>query len=315
METSASALASFEKIKSIMTIAGTALPAISLVVGGHGDHEHHARRGRRADARDRRPEVARRAAEGHPAAVPRRERRRSAPSARCSASGSALLGAKIISWKTPLPAAVAPWSLVVATLLGTVVGITSGVYPARRAVAARSHRRASRGVSMRSPHLGDPGVRGRRHRASTRSARTRCAPRSRSWASRSACSSSSRCRPSCAASTSRSAATSRRRARRRSSSTGGRSAGSVAAAARLDAQQPRHHDRRSDACSSGCRPSAPSPRTSGMARQFKYKDQVIPRAGMEVYTPNWTDVDGGDIYPGPQLHLRGERQGGSASCS
>jgi putative ABC transport system permease protein len=27
-------------------------------------------------------------------------------------------------------------------------------------------------------------------------------------------------------------------------------------------------------------------------------DKVIPRAGMEVYSPNWTDVDGGDIYPG-----------------
>jgi putative ABC transport system permease protein len=47
--------------------------------------------------------------------------------------GLGLLGAKIISWTTPLPAAVAPWSLVAATLLGTVVGITSGVYPARRA--------------------------------------------------------------------------------------------------------------------------------------------------------------------------------------
>jgi putative ABC transport system permease protein len=35
--------------------------------------------------------------------------------------------------KTPLPAAVAPWSIVAATLLGTVVGIVSGVYPARRA--------------------------------------------------------------------------------------------------------------------------------------------------------------------------------------
>jgi len=34
METSASALTSFEKTKTIMTIAGTALPAISLVVGG-----------------------------------------------------------------------------------------------------------------------------------------------------------------------------------------------------------------------------------------------------------------------------------------
>ena len=34
-------------------------------------------------------------------------------------------------------------------------------------------------------------------------------------------------------------------------------------------------------------------------------------AGMEAYTPNWTDVDGGDIYPGPQLHLRGERERGA----
>ena len=44
-----------------------------------------------------------------------------------------LLAAKIISIYTPLPAAIAPWSLVAATLLGTVVGIVSGVYPARRA--------------------------------------------------------------------------------------------------------------------------------------------------------------------------------------
>jgi putative ABC transport system permease protein len=36
----------------------------------------------------------------------------------------------------------------------------------------------------------------------------------------------------------------------------------------------------------------------GMSAGFKYKDRVIPQAGMEVYTPNWTDVDGGDIYPG-----------------
>jgi putative ABC transport system permease protein len=36
----------------------------------------------------------------------------------------------------------------------------------------------------------------------------------------------------------------------------------------------------------------------GMGASFKYKDKYIPQAGMEVYTPNWTDVDGGDIYPG-----------------
>ena len=43
--------------------------------------------------------------------------------------------AKIVEWKTPLPAAIAPWSIVMATLLGTVVGIISGVYPARRAAS------------------------------------------------------------------------------------------------------------------------------------------------------------------------------------
>ena len=36
----------------------------------------------------------------------------------------------------------------------------------------------------------------------------------------------------------------------------------------------------------------------GSGASFKYMDRVIPQAGMEVYTPNWTDVDGGDIYPG-----------------
>jgi putative ABC transport system permease protein len=36
----------------------------------------------------------------------------------------------------------------------------------------------------------------------------------------------------------------------------------------------------------------------GMGASFKYRDKFIPQAGMEVYTPNWTDVDGGDIYPG-----------------
>jgi putative ABC transport system permease protein len=31
--------------------------------------------------------------------------------------------------------------------------------------------------------------------------------------------------------------------------------------------------------------------------QFKYKDRVL-NAGVEFYTANWTDVDGGDIFPG-----------------
>ena len=36
----------------------------------------------------------------------------------------------------------------------------------------------------------------------------------------------------------------------------------------------------------------------GMGAGFRYRDKYVPRAGMEVYTPNWVDVDGGDIYPG-----------------
>ena len=35
----------------------------------------------------------------------------------------------------------------------------------------------------------------------------------------------------------------------------------------------------------------------GTGAKFRYKDKVMS-AGMEVYTPNWTEVDGGDIYPG-----------------
>jgi putative ABC transport system permease protein len=36
----------------------------------------------------------------------------------------------------------------------------------------------------------------------------------------------------------------------------------------------------------------------GTQASFRYKDKLIPNAGMEVYSPNWTEVDGGDIYPG-----------------
>jgi len=47
------------------------------------------------------------------------------------ALGAAL--AKIISALTPLPAAVALWSVIVAVLVGAGVGIIAGVYPASRA--------------------------------------------------------------------------------------------------------------------------------------------------------------------------------------
>jgi putative ABC transport system permease protein len=132
METSASALASFEKVKSVMTIAGTALPAIGLVVGGMvimnimlvAVAERTREIGIRKSLGARRKDILRQFL---------------VESATLSTMGALLgialgiLSAKVISWNTPLPAAVAPWSLVAATLLGMGVGIVSGMYPARKA--------------------------------------------------------------------------------------------------------------------------------------------------------------------------------------
>jgi putative ABC transport system permease protein len=36
----------------------------------------------------------------------------------------------------------------------------------------------------------------------------------------------------------------------------------------------------------------------GTGAAFRYRDRVIPTAPIDVYSPNWTEVDGGDIYPG-----------------
>jgi putative ABC transport system permease protein len=132
METSASALVQFEKMKSVMTIAGTALPAIGLIVGGMvimnimlvAVAERTREIGIRKSLGARRKDIMRQFL---------------VEAATLSTLGAVIgigLGistAKFVEWKTPLPAAVAPWSLVAATMLGMVVGIVSGVYPARRA--------------------------------------------------------------------------------------------------------------------------------------------------------------------------------------
>ena len=132
METTASALVMFEKTKSVMTIAGTALPAIGLVVGGMVIMNIML-----VAVAERTREIGIRKSLG--------ARRRDILSqflveaATLSTLGAiigiilGLAAAKLVSSQTPLPAAVAPWSIVAATLLGTVVGIVSGVYPARRA--------------------------------------------------------------------------------------------------------------------------------------------------------------------------------------
>ena len=132
METSASALVQFQKMKNVMTIAGTALPAIGLVVGGMvimnimlvAVAERTREIGIRKSLGARKKDILRQFL---------------VESATLSTLGAIIgiaLGisaAKFVEWKTPLPAAVAPWSLIAATLLGMVVGIVSGVYPARRA--------------------------------------------------------------------------------------------------------------------------------------------------------------------------------------
>jgi putative ABC transport system permease protein len=134
METSASALAFMDKLKKVMTMAGTAFPAIGLVVGGlvimnimlvavaERTREIGIRKSLGARKRD----------------IMRQFLVEAATLSTLGAILGIILGiliARAIEWKTPLPAEVAPWSIVAATLLGTVVGIISGVYPARRAAS------------------------------------------------------------------------------------------------------------------------------------------------------------------------------------
>jgi putative ABC transport system permease protein len=132
METTASALVMFEKTKSVMTIAGTALPAVGLIVGGLVIMNIML-----VAVAERTREIGIRKSLG--------ARRRDILSqflveAATLSTVGAIIGivlgiaaAKLIASQTPLPAAVAPWSIIAATGLGLVVGIISGVYPARRA--------------------------------------------------------------------------------------------------------------------------------------------------------------------------------------
>jgi putative ABC transport system permease protein len=132
METMDSALDDFKETMNVMTIAGTALPAIGLIVGGLVIMNIML-----VAVAERTREIGIRKSLG--------ARRRDilsqflVESATLSTVGAligillGLVGAKLIEANTPLPAAVAPWSIVMATALGCTVGIISGVYPARRA--------------------------------------------------------------------------------------------------------------------------------------------------------------------------------------
>ncbi|QJR35582.1 ABC transporter permease [Gemmatimonas groenlandica] len=132
LETQDEAMAFFDGIKSKMVIFGTALPAIGLVVGAMVIMNIML-----VAVAERTREIGVRKALG--------ARRRDimsqflVESATLSVVGAAIgigLGiglAATIAALTPLPAAVAPWSIVAALVVGAGVGIAAGIYPASRA--------------------------------------------------------------------------------------------------------------------------------------------------------------------------------------
>jgi putative ABC transport system permease protein len=132
LQTQDSALAFWRKIQGYLVLAGIALPAIGLLVGSivimnimlvavaERTHEIGIRKALGAKRRDILSQFL---AESTTLAV-------------LGASVGIAAGfglAKLIAAVSPLPAAVALWSVVVGVLVGATVGIISGVYPATRA--------------------------------------------------------------------------------------------------------------------------------------------------------------------------------------
>jgi putative ABC transport system permease protein len=132
LETSESALAFWKKIQGYLVIAGIALPAIGLVVGAivimnimlvavaERTHEIGIRKALGARRMD----------------ILRQFLVESTTLSVVGAGFGILSGiglAKLVAAISPLPAAVALWSVVVAVGVGMTVGIVAGVYPASRA--------------------------------------------------------------------------------------------------------------------------------------------------------------------------------------
>ena len=132
METSQSALSFIMKLKRMLMVAGTALPAIGLIVGGlvimnimlvavaERTREIGIRKALGAKRRDILSQFLVEAAT------------LSTMGAVIGIIGGAVI-AFVIAKVSPLPTHVALWSVIMATLLGTTVGIVAGVYPASRA--------------------------------------------------------------------------------------------------------------------------------------------------------------------------------------
>jgi len=131
-ESSESALSGWLKIKQYLVLAGIALPAIGLVVGSivimnimlvavaERTREIGIRKSLGARNRD----------------ILRQFLVESAALSVVGALFGIALGiglSQLIAAVSPLPAAVAPWSIVLGVLIGAGVGITAGAYPASRA--------------------------------------------------------------------------------------------------------------------------------------------------------------------------------------
>ena len=132
LETSESALSFWANIKSKLVIAGVVLPAIGLVVGAIVIMNIML-----VAVAERTREIGIRKALG--------ARRRDIMSqflveaATLSTVGAAvgigigIVLAQVIAAVSPLPATVAPWSIIAGVIIGAGVGIVSGIYPASRA--------------------------------------------------------------------------------------------------------------------------------------------------------------------------------------
>ncbi len=132
LETSDAALSFFDGIRSKMILFGTALPAIGLIVGALvimnimlvAVAERTREIGvRKALGAKRKDIISQFLIEAATLSV--------LGAAIGAALGIAL--SQVIAALTPLPASVAPWSLVAALIVGAGVGIVAGIYPASRA--------------------------------------------------------------------------------------------------------------------------------------------------------------------------------------